>query len=248
MENSRFALLSGNVVVIDDSGVQIVGLNGSSLASLDYSEIRAVRSGPDRVTIDRHTGEQVELVAAADVVIGIERAITANIKQDTESVGRFGGLGRMASRLQEKTSEMQASAEQRVEALRTQDAQRYGVDINAGVDYDNASQYQRIQGGLIPGEQLFAVYDMRGGGTGFMGITNRRIITQDEGRWGQKKRLLVSIPYSHIAMVASKDEGGIMRKTSELTLVTSNGQVFEFAFRSGDKAERAYTLVIQHIT
>lgn len=115
------------------------------------------------------------------------------------------------------------------------------------VDYDNGNQMERIRGGLVPGETLFAVYDMKGGGTGFIGITDRRIITQDENSFGQKRRSLVSIPYSHISMLASRDEGGIMRKTSALTVITSSGLKFDFEFRNGDKAERAYTFIIQHL-
>lgn len=116
----------------------------------------------------------------------------------------------------------------------------------ADVDFDNAKQLERIQNGLIGGETLYAVYDMKGGGSGFVGITDRRLIIQDEGKV-RRKRSLVSIPYSRITMLSSKDEGGFMRKTSELTVVAGH-QEFELDFRSGDKAERAYAYIIQHIT
>jgi hypothetical protein len=114
------------------------------------------------------------------------------------------------------------------------------------VDFDKKDQMERIQNGLIPNETLYAVYDMKGGGTGFVGITDKRLIIQDEGKV-RKKRSLISIPYSRITMLASKDEGGFMRKTSELTVIAGS-QEFEMEFRSGDKAERAYTLIIQHLT
>lgn len=118
--------------------------------------------------------------------------------------------------------------------------------MNQQIDFDNKSQLERIQGGLIEGEALYAVYDMKGGGTGFIGITNRRLIVQDEGKV-RKKRSLISIPYSRITMLASKDEGGLLRRTSELTVIAGN-QEFEMEFRSSDKAERAYNLIIQHLT
>ena len=114
------------------------------------------------------------------------------------------------------------------------------------VDYDNKSQLERIQGGLVPGERLYAVYDMRGGQTGFVGLTDRRVILQDEGII-RKRKSIVSIPYSHIAMLASKDEGRAIRASSELTIVTSAGREFDLQFRSGDKAERAYSLIIEHL-
>ncbi len=105
---------------------------------------------------------------------------------------------------------------------------------------------ERILGGIVPGEQLFAVYDMKGGGTGFIGLTDRRLIVQDEGVF-KKKRSLISIPYSQISMVASLDEGGIMRSTSEMSIHTAGGQSFEFNFRSSDKAERAYRIIISNM-
>ncbi|MGA7668929.1 MAG: PH domain-containing protein [Nitrolancea sp.] len=114
------------------------------------------------------------------------------------------------------------------------------------VDFDNKGQLERIQGGLVDDEELFAVYDMKGGGTGFIGLTSRRLILQDEGVI-RKRRSLVSIPYSHISMVASADEGGLMRKTSHLTIITSAGKEFAMEFRSSDKAERAYAFIIRHL-
>jgi len=113
------------------------------------------------------------------------------------------------------------------------------------VDFDNKGQLERIQGGLVEGENLYAVYDMKGGGTGFIGLTDRRIIIQDEGRV-RKKKSLISIPYSRITMLASQDEGGVLRRTSELTIFPGSHE-FELEFRSGDKAERAYSYIIQHM-
>lgn len=113
-------------------------------------------------------------------------------------------------------------------------------------DYDNKGQFDRIEAGIVPGETLYAVYDMKGGGTGFIGLTDRRIIVQDEGIV-RKRRSLVSIPYAHIAMVSSADEGGLFRSTSEMEITTSGGQAFEFQFRSGDKAQRAYSIIVQHM-
>jgi hypothetical protein len=122
-----------------------------------------------------------------------------------------------------------------------------GEKLADAIDFDNASQLARIQGGLIEGETLFAVYDMKGGGTGFVGLTDRRVILQDEGVL-RKRKSLVSIPYGHISMIASADEGGMMRKTSHLTIITSSGKEFDMEFLSGDKAERAYRYIIQHVT
>lgn len=114
------------------------------------------------------------------------------------------------------------------------------------IDFDNKGQLDRIQSGLVENETLYAVYDMKGGGTGFMGLTDRRVVLQDEGVL-RKRRSLVSIPYGQIAMVASADEGGMMHKSSNLTIITSAGKEFDMEFRSSDKAERAYRYIIMHL-
>ncbi len=48
-----------------------------------------------------------------------------------------------------------------------------------------------------------------------------------------------------IIAISSKSRSSV-RKTSELT-VFAGSQEFEFEFRSGDKAEQAYTFIVQHM-
>lgn len=146
---------------------------------------------------------------------------------------------------QERKAEQLAQEQQVAQTRQESTQQRIDAASQGQIDFDNANQLQRIQGGLIPGETLYAVYDMKGAGTGFVGITDRRLIIQDEGRI-RKGRSLITLPYSRITMLASKDEGGMLRRTSELT-VYAGSQEFEFEFRSGDKAERAYTYIVQHL-
>ena len=47
------------------------------------------------------------------------------------------------------------------------------------VRYDNKGQLDRTTAYLIPRETLHAVFDCKGGGTGFVGITDQRIIFYD---------------------------------------------------------------------
>lgn len=54
------------------------------------------------------------------------------------------------------------------------------------VVYDNKGQLEQIQSGLIEGEQVIAVYDAIGAGTGFIGLTDRRIIVQDKSFVGKR--------------------------------------------------------------
>jgi hypothetical protein len=111
--------------------------------------------------------------------------------------------------------------------------------------FDNKSQYDRIAAYAIPGENIYAVFDCKGGGTGFVGITDRRVIFYDQTGLVSKKKAMISIPYNQIIGVSSEDEGTIF-KTSEVTLITAAGK-FSFEFRGGDKAHSAYTYIMSQI-
>ena len=110
--------------------------------------------------------------------------------------------------------------------------------------YDKEDQYKRVVPYVLPGETLHAVYDCKGGGTGFVGITDQRIIFYDQGVL-LKKKSMVSIPYHQVIGVASADEGLIFQ-TSEVTLITAAGK-FSFEFRGAEKAHFAYRIIMKHI-
>lgn len=110
--------------------------------------------------------------------------------------------------------------------------------------YDKEDQYKRIVPYLMQGEMLHAVFDCKGGGTGFVGITNRRLIFYDQG-FVLKKKSMVSIPYHQVIGVVSADEGLIFQ-TSEIALITAAGK-FSFEFRGADKAHLAYTIIIRYV-
>lgn len=116
--------------------------------------------------------------------------------------------------------------------------------------YDRKEQLQKIQAGLLPGEIIEAVFDMKGGGTGFIGITTKRVIIYDKA-FMRKMKAVVSIPYSRIASVAAEDESGLFAgrgffSSSRMVLVTSHGE-FELEFRGADKAHIAHNLVLSHM-
>ena len=131
---------------------------------------------------------------------------------------------------------------QRVEVIKSRYSERKGS--MSQVIFDNKGQLGRIEKYLIPGEKLYAVFDCKGGGTGFVGITDRRVIFYDQGVLFKKKNM-VSIPYNQVIGVASADEGMIFQK-SEINLITAAGK-FSFIFRGGDKAHKAYTYILSQI-
>jgi hypothetical protein len=110
--------------------------------------------------------------------------------------------------------------------------------------YDNKKQLDRIVPYIIPGERLFAVYDCKGAGTGFVGITDKRVIFYDQGVF-IKHKTMVSIPYSQVIGTAARDDG-IVFKTSEMTLITAAGR-FSFEFRGAEKAQWAYKFIMGQV-
>jgi hypothetical protein len=116
----------------------------------------------------------------------------------------------------------------------------------ADVEFDQKSQLDQIVPWLLPDERLYAVYDCKGAGTGFVGITNKRLIFYDRA-FMLKRKALVSVPYSKIHAVGSVDEGrGLFGATSEL-VVKAGADAYEFEFRGGDKAQKAYRLIMTEI-
>ena len=116
--------------------------------------------------------------------------------------------------------------------------------------YDRKEQLQKIESGLLPGEVIEGVFDMKGGGTGFIGITNKRVIVYDKA-FLRKMKAIVSIPYSRITSIAAEDESGLFTgrgffASSKVVLATSHGD-FEFDFRGADKAHYAHNLILSHM-
>jgi hypothetical protein len=119
-------------------------------------------------------------------------------------------------------------------------------DAQSGVDYDKKEQLDQITPWVIPGERLFAVFDCKGSGTGFVAVTDKRLMFYDKAFLG-KRKALTSIPFNKVTAVSSVDEGrGLFGATSELVVKTGS-EAFEFEFRGGDKAQRAYMLIMNEL-
>jgi hypothetical protein len=112
-------------------------------------------------------------------------------------------------------------------------------------EYDNKGQLDRIATMVSSPEILYAVFDLKGSGSGFVGITDRRLIFMDQGVI-RKKKMIVSLPYSKITAIASEDSGGFIFGTSALLVIAGNRE-FDFDFRSNEKAHRAYQLIMWNL-
>ena len=118
------------------------------------------------------------------------------------------------------------------------------------VQFDKPEQLEKIQEGLLPGETVYTVYDMKGGGTGFIGITDKRVMIQDSA-FRKKEKATVSVPYDRIhALAASEDTGMLGGRGffagSKLILSTSAG-AYELEFRGADKANAAHDMILTRI-
>lgn len=115
---------------------------------------------------------------------------------------------------------------------------------------DRKEQLAMVQSIALPDETIEAVYDLKGSGTGFIGITTKRLVIYDKA-FLRRLKAVVSIPYNRIYSVASQDESGLLSGrgffgTSLLIITTAEGDK-EFEFRSNDKAHDAHKRIVGHM-
>ena len=116
---------------------------------------------------------------------------------------------------------------------------------------DRKEQLEKIEGICLPEETIQAVYDLKGRGTGFLGITDKRVIFYDR-EFLKSKKAIVSIPYSRIAAIASEDNKGFLIKkgffvSDTLTISPIGLEPKTFEFRGGDKAHQAHNLIMEYL-
>jgi hypothetical protein len=116
------------------------------------------------------------------------------------------------------------------------------------IPFDRQDQLQQIQSGLMDGEQILAVYDAIGTGTGFMGLTDRRVIIQDKSFVG-KKVAITSIPYSKITSVSvlsNKSWAGSFFSTGSIAVHVGT-QTYEVDFRGNEKSHHVHNIILHYI-
>jgi hypothetical protein len=114
--------------------------------------------------------------------------------------------------------------------------------------FDKQDQFDKVATNLLQGEFVIAVYDGIGAGTGFIGLTNRRIVIQDNSFVG-RKIALTSIPYSKINNVSFVSDKSVMGKffsTSSISIL-SGGRDYAVDFRGEDKARHSHNIILWHL-
>jgi hypothetical protein len=115
--------------------------------------------------------------------------------------------------------------------------------------YDRREQFQQIQSGLLDGEEIIAVYDAIGTGTGFIGLTSRRVIIQDKSFMG-KRFAITSIPYSKItsvSVVSNKSWGGSFFSTGAIAIHVGT-HTYEVEFRGDQKSHHVHNVILHYIS
>lgn len=118
----------------------------------------------------------------------------------------------------------------------------------SNVPFDRQDQLQQIQSGLLPGERIIAVYDAIGVGTGFIGLTDRRVIIQDKSFVG-KKVAITSIPYPRItsvSVVSNKSWAGSFFSSGSIA-INVGAQTYEVDFRGSQKSQHVHNVIMHYI-
>jgi hypothetical protein len=124
-----------------------------------------------------------------------------------------------------------------------------GIVSQGDIVYDHKEQFQQVTTGLLPGETVIAVYDAIGAGTGFLGLTDRRVIIQDKSFVG-KRVALTSIPYSKItsvSVVSNKSWAGPFFSSGSIAINVGQ-QVYEMDFRGEQKSHHVHNVILHYIT
>jgi hypothetical protein len=120
--------------------------------------------------------------------------------------------------------------------------------VQQHVPHDKREQLDQIASGLMQGERILAVFDAIGTGTGFLGLTDRRVILQDKSFVG-KKVAITSIPYGRItsvSMLSNKSWAGSFFSTGSIAIHVG-AQTYEVDFRGHDKSRYVHEIILQRI-
>lgn len=110
--------------------------------------------------------------------------------------------------------------------------------------YERKEQLIKIQAYVVPGETLYAVYDLVGNDAGFLGITDLRLIFMDQQFIGRAPAM-VTLPFTKIDVLGCEDTSTTF-ETSRMRVI-SGGRDWLFEFRAADRAYHAYQLIMRNL-
>lgn len=115
----------------------------------------------------------------------------------------------------------------------------------SSIIFDKQDQLDKISANLMDGETVIAVYDGKGAGTGFIGLTDRRVVIQDNSFVGGKSAL-TSVPYQRVNAVSFVSDKSMFGKfaSSSTISVSAGGSQYMVEFRGDEKAIHAHNVIL----
>jgi len=111
------------------------------------------------------------------------------------------------------------------------------------VQYDSKTQLDRVVPLLLQGEALLYVYDLKGAGTGFLGVSDRRLIFMDQNFLDRKDVAIISVPFARISYVAIQTEHKLLGRDTSGVTVAVTGRTFDFVFHGLKKAHDIFQVI-----
>ena len=109
--------------------------------------------------------------------------------------------------------------------------------------FDRAEQHSKLATLLVPGETMWMVLDCKGSGTGFVGITDKRLLFQDSN-WRKTRNVIVSVPLDRVHAVGISDSYSFLGKGSGILSLQAGDDDWTFEFKNAEKTRIAYLLLM----
>lgn len=117
------------------------------------------------------------------------------------------------------------------------------------VPHDRPDQLEKVRAGLLSGEVLKVVFDCIGVGTGFVGLTDKRVVLQDNSFVG-KKQAITSLPLRTIQSVSFVSDRSVFGQylSSSTVAISVGGLTRTATFRGEEKARFIHDSILWAIT
>lgn len=119
----------------------------------------------------------------------------------------------------------------------------------AAIPHDRDDQLERVLAGRLEGEEVYAVYDCTGTGTGFVAVTSLRVILQDNSFVGGKTAV-TSLPVRAVSSVSFVSDKSMLGKffASATIAITAGSVVHEATLRGAEKAKHLHDTILWLVT
>lgn len=112
--------------------------------------------------------------------------------------------------------------------------------------FDRPDQHKRFEELMVPSETLWMTLDCKGSGTGFVGITDKRLMFQD-ANWRKTRNVIVSVPLDRIHAVGLSSNYSFIGKGSGVLSIQAGDDDWAFEFKVPEKTRIAYLLLMSFV-